>query len=467
MNLPAELRIVLDALRPHSSPRLVGGFVRDLLRGKPGKDIDIEVHGISFEKLHRLLSPFGSTDIVGRSFGVIKLRLNGRDYDFSLPRRESKTASGHRGFAIIPDPNLNDTEAAARRDFTINAIAIDPFSGAIIDPFEGQRDLRMGILRHTSSSFSEDPLRVLRAFQFASRFGFAMAPETVALCRSISDAYSELPVERVWGEWAKWGTQSSKPSRGLLLLQETNWLRHFPEIQALIGTPQEPDWHPEGDVFRHTLFCLDALSTLPGDLQPPPHKTLSENDHRRILLLAVLAHDFGKPATTIRRKRNGKLRWSSPQHEQAGVLPAEKFLRRIGAPLYYGKYITPLVKNHLVHHHGTVEFNNTQVRRLARRLDPANIDDLSAVMAADALGRPPLDGNDSLFLIRRLKARAAELSVKDAAPRALIRGRDLVARGQHPGPKFKSILSCAYEAQIEGVFTDMEGARRWLDEHLS
>src|SRR5690606_19773099 len=204
---------------------------------------------------------FGPTDVVGRSFGVIKIRsgATGNEYDFSLPRRESKTGAGHRGFAVRPDPMLTDAEAAARRDFTVNAIALDPFNGTVIDPHGGRRDLDSRVLRHTGPAFRDDPLRVLRAFQLAARFNFTLAPETAALCRSMADSFHELPGERIWGEWDKWAVKSTKPSAGLTVLEETGWLVHFPEVAALRGCPQEPEWHPEGDAFTHTQHCLDAL----------------------------------------------------------------------------------------------------------------------------------------------------------------------------------------------------------------
>src|SRR5476651_2605496 len=221
MHLPPEFLAVLDAVRRVGRPRLVGGCVRDWLLGLEPKDFDIEVPGVTFEELHRALVPFGATDVVGRSFGVIKLRLGGTEYDFSLPRRESKTGAGHRGFAVAPDPELGDAEAAARRDFTLNAIAWDPFTGTLIDPHGGERDLRARVLRHTGPAFSEDPLRVLRAMQLAARFDLTLAPETAVLCRSIADTFAELPVERVWGEWDKWATKAAKPSRGLAVLKDT------------------------------------------------------------------------------------------------------------------------------------------------------------------------------------------------------------------------------------------------------
>lgn len=455
MKLPHELRVVLEAVRRVARPRLAGGCVRDDLLGLTPKDFDVEVQGITFDRLHAVLAPFGSTDVVGRSFGVIKLRLGAAEYDFSLPRRESKTGGGHRGFAITPDPTLSDAEAAARRDFTINSLTCDPFTGEIFDPHGGRRDLRDRILRHTSEAFVEDPLRVLRAFQFSARFDLTLAPETAALCRSILNTYNELPVERVWGEWDKWAVQSVRPSRGLAVLEETGWLVHFPEIAALRNCPQDPDWHPEGDVLTHTRHCCDALVKLPAWLEATPER-------RRILLFAVLAHDFGKPATTRQTEHQGRLRWRSLGHEAAGGPLADDFLRRIGSPHSLMEAVRPLVVLHLAHHHGNGDFTDSHLRRLARKLVPATIDDLCAVMTADSLGRPPLNGPETLVLIEKLRTRAHQLSIRQSPPRPILLGRHLIALGQIPGPHFTSVLDAAFEAQLDGAFHDEETALIWL-----
>jgi tRNA nucleotidyltransferase (CCA-adding enzyme) len=459
--LPADLRAMLEAVRRTGRPRLVGGGVRDWLLGLEPKDLDVEVAGVDFESLHRALAPFGATDVVGRSFGVIKVRsaASGAEYDFSLPRRESKTGAGHRGFAVQPDPSLSDAEAAARRDFTVNAISFDPFAGALIDPLGGQADLKARLLRHSSAAFVEDPLRVLRAFQLAARFDFMLAPETAALCRTIADAYTELPVERVWGEWDKWAVKSLKPSRGLDVLEQTSWLRHFPEIAVMRGTPQEPEWHPEGDVFTHTQHCLDALVALEGWQEAEPGR-------RRRLTLAVLAHDFGKPSTTVRAERRGEMRWTSPGHEGAGGPLAETFLRRIGAPQELTVPVKALVVYHLVHHRGhNAGYSEAQVRRLARKIAPATLEELALVMTADSNGRPPLESPETLVLIARMRARAQELALENAAPRPLLQGRHLVALGRRPGPEFKPLLDAAFEAQLDGAFTDEAGAVAWLAAH--
>ncbi|MCF7761672.1 MAG: polynucleotide adenylyltransferase [Cephaloticoccus sp.] len=459
MHLPTELRAILAAVSQVGRPRLVGGGVRDWLLGRSSDDFDIEVSGLSFEQLHRVLAPYGATNVIGRSFGVIKLRSHGIEYDFSLPRRESKTGAGHRGFVVQPDPDLSDADAAARRDFTINAIAYDPGSNTIIDPHNGRADLAQGILRHTSKAFVEDPLRVLRGFQLASRYDLKLAPETADLCRSMVDAYPELPVERVWAEWDKWAIKSIKPSRGLTVLEETGWLQHFPEIAALRGTLQDPDWHPEGDVFTHTQHCLDALVLLPNWTTVAPLR-------RRQLMLAVLAHDFGKPATTVKAERKGRERWISPGHESAGGAPTTTFLQRIGAPLELESAVRPLVLHHLAHHHGQAGFSDSSVRRLARKLIPATIDDLLMVMRADHDGRPPLRSEDSLARMSELETKARALALQDSAPQPLILGRHLIALGHKPGPQFKPTLDAAFEAQLDGAFTDEQDGLHWLNDYL-
>lgn len=461
MNLPDELRPVLAVLQTVGRPRIVGGAVRDWLLGLEAKDLDIEVGGASFDDLLRVLGPMGSTDVVGRSFGVIKLRLpSGTEYDISLPRRESKTGAGHRGFKVDPDPHLSDAEAAARRDFTINAISWDPVERRLIDPHGGEADLRERRLRHTSPAFVEDPLRVLRAMQFAGRFDLTLAPETAALCRSIAPTFAELPVERVWHEWAKWAEKSQTPSRGLQVLAETGWLAHFPELAALTGCPQDPEWHPEGDVWAHTGHCCDALARDADWQSAPPRR-------RRLLMFAVLLHDVGKPSCTRREEKHGRPRWVSPGHEPAGVPVAENFLQRIGAPRDHAPAITPLVANHMVHHHGgPAGLGPNAIRRLARRLHPATLADLALVMRTDALGRPPLTGSDSLKLIESLLQRADELAIADGAPRPLLLGRHLIAAGLKPDPAFKRLLDAAFEAQLDGVFGDEASAIAWLHTRL-
>jgi tRNA nucleotidyltransferase (CCA-adding enzyme) len=460
MTIPPPLRAALAALQTAGGrPRLVGGCVRDWLLGLAPKDFDVEVYNLDYEQLGRALSPFGPTDLVGRSFGVLKVRIEGIEYDFSLPRRESKTGAGHRGFAVAPDPALTEIEAAARRDFTINAIAYDPLADQLLDFHGGADDLKKKVLRHTGPAFVEDPLRVLRAFQLAARFELTLAPETIELCRSISAAYAELPVERVWAEWEKWALKSARPSLGLVVLKQTDWLKHFPELAALDGLPQEPEWHPEGDVFVHTGHCLDALVSLDSWRDGSP-------ETRRLLSFAVLCHDLGKAVTTKQAERRRVLRWVSPEHEAAGGPLADAFLARIGAPLDLVERVRPLVMNHLLHHDGPAEYRDTTVRRLARKIVPATLDELIAVMRADHLGRPPLVSAETERRLGFLRVAAQKLALEHAAPKPLVLGRHLIALGGKPGPGFKPALDAAFESQLDGAFYDELSGVEWMRNYL-
>src|SRR5947199_4879906 len=257
--LPDDLARALTQTAELRESYLVGGCVRDWLLGKACKDFDVEVFGVSYDQLVLTLSRWGKTDLVGRSFGVVKLtNRRGATYDFTIPRRDSKVAPGHKGFEITFDPAITPRQAAARRDFTVNALMFDPRRGELLDFFGGEEDLKNRVLRHTSPAFAEDPLRVLRGMQFAARFDLRAAPETVALCRRMKAAYRELAPERVREEWFKWATKCFVPSAGLKFAQETEWSENFPQVHALVGTPQDPDWHPDGDVFVHTRPCSDA-----------------------------------------------------------------------------------------------------------------------------------------------------------------------------------------------------------------
>ena len=450
--IPDNLAAILDGTPELGQAYLVGGCVRDWLAGIQNKDFDIEVFGIGYEGLVSALSRWGRTDLVGRSFGVVKLTTpGGQVFDFSIPRRDSKVAPGHKGFEISFDPAITPHEAAARRDFTINALMFDPRRGAVMDFFGGQDDLQNRVLRHTSDAFAEDPLRVLRGMQFAARFDLRPAPETVELCRRIKAGYRELAVERVREEWFKWAEKSATPSCGLHFLAETEWVEHFPEISALMSTPQDPGWHPEGDVFTHTGHCLDALVKLPGWLAANP-------ETRIVLSLAVLAHDFGKPQTTHEAMKDGLRRIVSPGHEEASGPLAEQFLTRINAPTAVRERVLPLVTNHLAHLQLPTD---RSVRRLAKRLEPATIEELLIVVTADQFGRPPRPQVISENVIA-LRARAGELKVQSSAPSPILMGRHLVELGLEPGEAFGVILDAAYVAQLEGSFFDLPQALRWL-----
>lgn len=450
VTVPKELSRILSDTPELANAYLVGGCVRDALLGIPHKDFDIEVFGVSYEVLAQALSRWGRTDMVGRSFGVVKLRSGVHEFDFTIPRRDSKTGPGHKGFEVSFDPGITPQEAASRRDFTVNALMFDPRTNEILDFFGGITDAQKRVLRHTSDAFVEDPLRVLRGMQFASRFSLEPAPETVSLCRQIKASFRELAAERVCEEWLKWAEKSATPSIGLRFLVATEWIDHFPELKATIGVPQEPEWHPEGDVFTHTCHCCDALVRI-------PEWSGTEASARQVYMLAVLLHDAGKSVSTRREVQDGKERIISPGHEQESLPLAEKFLERINVPPDTRARVYPLIANHMAHMQVVTD---RSVRRLAKRLEPANISDLCMVITADANGRPPKPAQVPR-IVTALLVKAEELQVKRSPPAPILLGRHLIELGLQPGPKFKKILDAAYDAQLEGTFLDLDGALKW------
>jgi len=430
---------------------LVGGCVRDRVMSKPAKDWDLEVYGVESARLREILERFGPVNTVGEAFTVYKL---GRHLDVSIPRRERKSGKGHRAFVIEGEPAMSIEEATRRRDFTINAILLDPMTDELIDPFDGQKDINLRMLRAVSpDTFGEDSLRVLRAAQFASRLGFDIEPDTVALCKSID--LSDLPAERVWGEIEKLLMKSERPSKGLAWLRDLGVIEKlFPEIECLISVPQDPVWHPEGDVFVHTQLVTDRAHELITDLEYPQQVTV---------MLAALAHDFGKPATTEYLEGH----WRSRGHEEAGVGPTTSFLDRLNVHSIDGYdvrgRVIALVREHLKpgeFYKKRDEIGEGAFRRLARRCEP---DLLYRVAKADSLGRnAPWVPRDKWYnadaqewFIRR----ARELDVAQAPPNPILLGRHLIEMGVAPGPEMGEITRAVYEMQLDGRVRTLEEAQ--------
>lgn len=438
---------------------LVGGLVRDLLRGDRGavsdpRDLDVEVFGVEPRALHALLSRFGRVDTVGEAFTVYKLGT----IDVSLPRRESKVGRGHKGFEIEGDPAMSIEAAARRRDFTINAMLFDPLTEELIDPHGGAADLRAGLLRMVDArTFPEDSLRVLRALQFAARFELRLEPATEELCRGIE--LDDLPPERVWGEMEKLLLRADRPSIGLALgLQVGAVQRLFPELAALVGCRQEKEWHPEGDVWVHTLQCVDEARRRLDGLDYPRQVTV---------MLAILCHDLGKPATT--EFLDGRIR--SRGHEEAGVPPTEALLDRLNVFTLDGYDIRRQVPALVADHLKPGEFYRARdvvregaFRRLARRCE---LDLLARVAAADSLGRHAQDAPEPDCIAQDwFREKAAEYLVVDAPLPPLLLGRHLLELGLAPGPRVGEILQAVYELQMDGVVQELEqalaAARRML-----
>lgn len=430
---------------------MVGGCVRDRLMQVEPKDWDLEVYGVEPARLRWLLDEFGHVNVTGEAFTVYKLGL---DLDVSLPRRERKAGRGHRAFVIEGDPQMTLEEATKRRDFTINAILEDPLTGEVLDPFDGRADLRRKLLRAVSGeTFAEDSLRVLRAAQFAARFEFELEPQTIELCRAID--LTDLPRERVWGEMEKLLLLAPRPSTGLKLLYELGAVGQlFPEMKALVGVPQEYDWHPEGDVDVHTLLVVDRARELIDDLPYPKRVTV---------MLAALCHDFGKPATTAFIEG----RWRSRGHEEAGVAPTESFLERLNIYTLDGydvrAQVIALVRDHLKPgelYRLREEIGDGAFRRLARKCE---LDLLYRVARADSLGRnAPWVPRERWYTAEAQEwfiNRARELAVETGAPAPLLMGRHLLDMGLKPSRRIGDITRAVYEMQLDGRVRNLEEAK--------
>jgi len=357
--------------------------------------------------------------------------------DVALPRRDSKKGPGHRGIAALADPLMTTDEAARRRDFTINAMMFDLTTGRLEDPYGGARDLAASVLRAVDEeTFGDDPLRALRAAQFAARFDLRVEEKTARLCASMP--LHELPAERIFGEIEKALVQARRPSVAFRLLSEWDQLKNIaPELVPLVSTPQDPEWHPEGDVWVHTLLALDEARRLIDDL-----------DHPRALavMLGTLCHDLGKPATT--RVEDGRIR--SRGHEEAGVPPTLALLDRWNVhtresfPLR--DQVVGLVRDHLkpgALYQARDEVSAGAIRRLARRVEA---DLLYRVATADCLGRtgdfPPVAMEWFIGEVRKL-------SVERGGPLPFLKGRDILELGVKPGPEVGRVLGEVFEQQLD------------------
>lgn len=430
---------------------LVGGAVRDALLARRVKDYDLEVFGLSGEAVLAALAPIARVEPAGDAFPVFKVAgLEGIEgqLDVALPRRDSKKGPGHRGIHAEADPFMPIEEAARRRDFTVNAMMLDLKERRLVDPFAGARDLADRVLRLVDpGTFADDPLRALRAAQFAARFEMTVEPDTARACASMR--LDELPAERIFGEIEKALLQARRPSIAFRLLFDWDQLRAIaPELVPLAATPQDPEWHPEGDVWIHTLLCLDEARRLIDDLDPP--RALS-------VMLGTLCHDLGKPGTT--KFEDGRIR--SRGHEEAGVGPTLSLLDRWNVhtrdSFPVRDQVVALVRDHLkpgMLHQAREEVSAGAIRRLARRVEA---DLLYRVARADCLGRtgdfPPVAMEWFIEEVRKL-------AVERRPPVPLILGRDLLAMGVTPGPVVGRILAEVYELQLDSKVQDREEALR-------
>jgi len=420
----------------------VGGWVRDRIMGRESTNVDIEVFGLPADRLRTLLESFGRVEAVGASFQVFKLG----DLDISLPRRDSKAGRGHKGFEVTGDPFMSIEEAARRRDFRINAILWDPLTAEYEDPFDGRGDIERRVLRVVDpATFTDDSLRALRAIQFAARFSLTVDDEARELCRSMP--LDDLPAERVWGEIEKL-LLSPQPSIGLAIALEIGIIEKlFPELKALDGCPQESEWHPEGDVWVHTLQVVDQARQRIDDLAHP---------QQIAIMLGALCHDLGKPKFT--RFFDGRIRLHD--HEAQGVAPVMSLLDRLNVHSIDGYdvrgQVVGITSQHLqpgAWYKRRDEVGDGAFRRLAAKVD---LELLARLAKADCLGRAP--GRFDCTAMDWFLDRARQLGVEHKPPGPILLGRHLLDLGLKPGPRVGEILKAVYELQMDGAVTTLDEA---------
>lgn len=466
-----------DPKCPDVEPRayLVGGFVRDAILGKRPKDADLEVYGVSQERLEELLNQLFEQRVnaVGRAFAVYKINLGeGLDLDVAMPRRESATGVGHKDFEIIGDPSMPPEEAARRRDFTINSMLADPLTGEIVDPYHGLEDLDHQVLRAVDpETFIEDPLRVYRALQFCSRMQLAPDETTKHLLKKMVEhgSLDHLPKERVTEEIKKL-LRSPKPSIGFELAKKLGIIeKYYPELSALEKTEQESDWHPEGNVWIHTMMVTDEAARIATD----PHFEVKDHD-RELVTLGALCHDLGKPKTTS--LKDGRIR--SHGHEAAGKEPAKSLLEKWNFGKETERAVIAMTVDHLTPFQYIRDLTNGKmdersfcngVRRLIKRIDPCPWQNLIAVCAADMLGR---GGDRMKYLeeithLRETFAQAIDTHHLGEAPKKkLLRGEDVMAFGIKEGTRIGELINAIEALRDNGEITTKEEGLEKLKEMI-
>lgn len=455
---------------PDTEPRtlIVGGFVRDAMLGLHPKDADMEVYGVSPERLEQLLEQLfpGRVNEVGRSFGVYKINIGeGLDFDISIPRWESKTGPKHGDISVTGGPGMSVKEAARRRDFTMNALAGDALTGEIIDSFGGLDDLRAGVLRVTDAErFQDDPLRVYRAVQFAARLDLTVEPESLKLMQEMVERgdLDHLSKERVSEEMKKLLLKAEKPSIGFECARELGIIqRDYPELDCLIGMEQEEEWHPEGDVWVHTMMVVDAAAKIIRQKE----RGFDVNEKLQVMA-GALCHDLGKPATT--ELEDGRIR--SKGHEEAGEEPTKQLLDHWSFGTDVERAAVAIARHHLKpsEHAKALESGKLKekqyaniIRKLIRRLHPVSWRVFLAASEADSRGRATPGADTKPYKAGELFAKTVEELELDKEPtKPLIQGRDLIALGVKPGREMGAIIKKIEELRDEGVITTKEEALR-------
>lgn len=402
----------------------VGGFVRDRLLGLPTKDIDVEIHGIFPDKLREIVSSEDTVLEMGESFGIFSLK--GTDIDIAMPRKETVTGKGHRDFYVSVDPFIGVEKAAARRDFTVNALMEDVLTGEIIDNFGGLSDLKNKVLRHvTDESFPEDPLRVLRLAQFSARFGFSVYEGTKELCKTID--LSSLSKERIEGEMKKALLKSESPSVFFEVLRDVRGLGFwFPELQKLINLPQNPAFHPEGDVWVHTMQVLDRAVSFRDRVSRPFS-----------FMMSALCHDLGKIEAT--KEIDGVIH--AYGHESLGMPVVKDFLNRITGDKSVINYVLNMSLYHMKP--GGMARAGSSQKSFNKLFD-------DSICPFDLICLALSDEGERNEDIEKILLQKLEI-FNETMSRPFVQGKDLIEAGLTPGKSFSEILDYAHKLRLAGV----------------
>ncbi|HEX3820062.1 MAG TPA: CCA tRNA nucleotidyltransferase [Candidatus Sulfotelmatobacter sp.] len=424
---------------------LVGGCVRDLLLGREPKDYDVATNAVP----RQVMEIFPETYAVGVQFGVVLVPVPKGDVESNVTMKgasksdyvEVATFRADIGYSDGRHPDevrfsSDPREDVARRDFTINGMMLDPVTGEVLDFVGGRGDLKAGIIRAIGDPehrFAEDKLRMLRAVRFAARFEYEIEPATFTAIQKLARGIEVVSRERVRDELTRMLTEGHA-RRAFLLLDESGLLMHvLPEISAMHGVQQPPEFHPEGDVFVHTLMVLENL--------PQPCPTT--------LAWGALLHDVGKPATF--RRAPDRIRFDN--HVEVGVKIAEQICWRMRFSNDETEQILALVDNHMRFGHVSRMKEST----LKRFLRLAKFDEHLALHRADSLA-----SHRNLATYEFIRRKREEIPVETIHPKPLVTGDDLIAAGHRPGPKFREMLSAVEDAQLEGKLPSRDAALEFV-----
>jgi len=411
---------------------LAGGCVRDTLLGKSPQDYDITTNALP-DDIRKI---FSQTIPVGAQFGVMLVMIDGQPFEVATFRHDGPYLDGRRP-AHVRYGSLE--EDILRRDFTVNGMVYDPIEKRVIDIVDGRKDLERRTIRAIGNArerFEEDRLRMVRAVRFAASLGFTIEEQTFRAIRELAPTVTDISWERIGEETTRILTEGAA-RKGFELLDSTGLLKVLlPEIEAMKGVEQSPDYHPEGDVFQHTMLLLDHLQS--------PTEALA---------YGCLLHDVAKPLCA---RRDGD-RLTFYGHTEKGAEIAEEILKRLKRSRATWERVVYLVRNHLRH----TQAPKMRLSTLKRFLGEENIDELLELTRIDALA-----ANGDLQYYDFCKQKQAELSIEEIHPEPLLRGRDLIAMGFTPGPIFQDILKQVEEAQLGGELVTREEAMAWVGKNF-